>query len=146
MKKSLSVIALLLLLCSPVFSQTPDLNETRRLAEQGDARAQNNLGVRYANGRGVPQNDAEAVKWFRLAAEQGYASAQYNLGVMYANGEGVPQNYARAYLWFSMAAAQGLEGATENREKASKKLSAEALNSAQQLATRCFDSGYKDCD
>ena len=182
MKKSLSVIALLLLLCSPVFSQTPDLNETRRLAEQGDARAQNNLGVRYANGRGVPQNDAEAVKWYRLAAEQGDARAQNNLGAMYANGEGVPQNDAeavkwfrlaaeqgdaraqnnlgvryangrgvpqndaRAYLWFSMAAAQGLEGATENREKASKKLSAEALNSAQQLATRCFDSGYKQCE
>ncbi len=182
MKKSLSVIALLLLLCSPVFSQTPDLDEARRLAAQGDAEAQTNLGVMYANGEGVPQNDAEAVKWsrlaaaqgyaiaqynlgvmyangagvsqnyaeavhwYRLAAEQGHAIAQYNLGVMYANGRGVPQNYARAYLWFSMAAAQGNEMATENREKASEELTSEALNSAQQLATRCFDSGYTQCE
>ena len=58
--------------------------------------AQYNLGVMYENGRGVPQNDAEAVKWYRKAAEQGLASAQNNLGVMYANGEGVPQNDAEA--------------------------------------------------
>ena len=92
MKKSLSVIALLLLLCSPVFSQAPDLNETRRLAEQGHAKAQYNLGLMYDNGEGVPENDSEAVKWYRLAAEQGIATAQYNLGIMYDNGEGVPEN------------------------------------------------------
>ncbi len=54
--------------------------EAEQAAEQGDAKAQFNLGVMYSDGRGVPQNDAEAVKWFRLAAEQGDASAQYNLG------------------------------------------------------------------
>ena len=128
------------------FSQTPALDEARRLAEQGIAGAQNNLGVMYANGEGVPQNDAEAVKWYRLSAEQGNAMAQYNLGVMYANGEGVPQDYARSYLWFSMAATQGFEGASENRDLAGALLTAEALISAQQLATRCFDSGFKDCD
>ena len=46
-------------------------------AEQGFATAQYNLGIMYANGEGVPQDDAEAVKWSRLAAEQGYASAQF---------------------------------------------------------------------
>ena len=49
----------------------------------------------YANGEGVPQDAAEAVRWFRLAAEQGYASAQYNLGVMYANGRGILKDAAR---------------------------------------------------
>ena len=44
----------------------------------------------YANGEGVPEDDAEAVRWYRLAAEQGLASAQLNLRFMYANGEGVP--------------------------------------------------------
>ena len=43
----------------------------------------------YANGRGVEQDDAEAVKWYRLAAEQGDADAQANLGTMaYHNGKG----------------------------------------------------------
>jgi len=45
-------------------------------------------GYAYANGQGVPQDDVEAVAWYRQAAEQGYADAQFNLGVMYADGEG----------------------------------------------------------
>src|SRR4051794_23298177 len=49
----------------------------RPLAETGDARAQFNLGVMYSEGQGVPQDNAEAGKWYRLSAEQGYAQAQY---------------------------------------------------------------------
>ena len=41
-------------------------------------------GVLYENGKGVPRNYAEALKYYRLAAEQGHAVAQNNLGVMYA--------------------------------------------------------------
>ena len=118
----------------------------RLAAAQGLARAQSNLGFMYDNGEGVPENDAEAVKWYRLAAAQGLALAQYNLGVMYGNGTGVPQNFARAYLWFSMAAALGQEGARGKRDQASAQLTVGARNEAQQQATRCFDSGFKDCD
>ena len=32
---------------------------------------QNNLGHMYQNGKGVPQDHAEAFKWYRLAADQG---------------------------------------------------------------------------
>ena len=39
-----------------------------------------NLGVMYANGKGVLKDDAEAVKWTRLAADQGLANAQYTSG------------------------------------------------------------------
>jgi len=41
----------------------------RLAAEQGLAIAQTNLGIGYANGLGVPEDDAEAVRWYRLAAE-----------------------------------------------------------------------------
>jgi len=51
--------------------------------------AQYSLGVMYANGLGVPEDDAEAARWFRLAAEQGNALAQYNLGFIYDSGRGV---------------------------------------------------------
>ena len=57
-------------------------------AEQGHASAQSNLGLMYDNGEGVPEDDAEAVRWYRLAAEQGLAEAQSNLGFMYDKGEG----------------------------------------------------------
>ena len=66
-----------------------------------------NLGIRYDIGLGVPQDAAEAVRWYRLAAEQGYADAQGNLGLMYANGEGVPQDAAEAVRWYRLAADQG---------------------------------------
>ena len=51
-----------------------------RAAKQGDVLAQFGLGEMYAKGYGVPENDREAVKWFRLAAEQGHADAQFRLG------------------------------------------------------------------
>jgi TPR repeat protein len=59
------------------------------LADSGDAEAQFNLGVMYAEGKGVIKNDAEAVRWYELAADQGLAPAQNSLGFMYAEGKGV---------------------------------------------------------
>jgi hypothetical protein len=75
----------------------------RKAAEQGDAKAQFNLGAAYKSGEGVQQDYAEAEKWYRKAAEQGYAGAQFNLGCMYANGEGVLQSGAAAVDWFYKA-------------------------------------------
>ena len=57
----------------------------------------------YDIGRGVPQDDAEAVRWYRLAAEQGHASGQRNLGLMYSNGRGVPQDHVSAHMWLNLA-------------------------------------------
>src|SRR5271170_4185690 len=58
------------------------LRLSRELAEQGDAMAQSRLGLMYRDGHGVPQDDQQAVEWFRKAAEQGRANAQYNLAHM----------------------------------------------------------------
>ncbi len=71
-----------------------EFDEMKALADQGDAMAQLYLGSMYDNGEGVPENDAEAVKWYRKAADQGDAMAQLYLGSMYDNGEGVPENDA----------------------------------------------------
>ena len=57
----------------------------------------------YANGQGVLKDDAEAVKWFRLAADQDYAKAQFYLGFMYANGQGVLKDDAEAVRWYRLA-------------------------------------------
>jgi TPR repeat protein len=69
--------------------QTNDIAALKKKAEQGDPQAQNDLGVKYALGQGVPQDEAEAVKWYRKAAEQGDANAQFSLGAMYGIGQGV---------------------------------------------------------
>ena len=123
-----------------------DFRETKRLAERGLAFAQVNLGLMYDLGEGVPENKMEATRWYRLAAEQGYALAQTNLGLMYATGEGVPQNNARAYMWWSVAAAQGNESARGNRDIVADRLAPDQLARGQDMATRCFESDYQDCE
>ena len=45
------------------------------MAEQGHAEAQFNLGVLYANGRGVPKDYVRAYAWVNLAAAQGEKNA-----------------------------------------------------------------------
>ena len=66
-----------------------------------------NLGGMYRDGRGVQQNYAEALKWFRKAADQGYDSAQASLGFMHERGQGVLQDYVEAGKWYRKAAEQG---------------------------------------
>lgn len=83
------------------------LKIVRPLAEQGNAKAQSNLGLMYQQGKGITRDSSQAVKWYRLAAEQGFSTAQYNLGNMYHTGDGVVQNYAEASKWYRLAAAQG---------------------------------------
>jgi TPR repeat protein/serine/threonine protein kinase len=64
-------------------------------------------GVAYANGDGVTQDLAEAVRCYQKAADQGLAAAQFNLGVCYARGEGIEKNEAQAVHWYRKAADQG---------------------------------------
>ena len=52
------------------------LREWKPLAEQGNADAQNNLGLMYREGQGVPQDYKTAVKWYQRAAEQGDAGSR----------------------------------------------------------------------
>ncbi|MCL2459301.1 MAG: sel1 repeat family protein [Desulfobulbus sp.] len=82
-----------------------------KAAQQGDVRAQYNLGSMYAIGQGVERDYAEAIKWFRMAAEQGDANAQYRLGVSYDFGWGVAQNNKEAMKWYRQAAEQGVAAA-----------------------------------
>ena len=121
-----AVVAVLtaLALCVPVQAQTPEIDALRARAEEGVAEAQYNLGLRYAAGAGVPQNDVQALRWFRLAAEQGHADAQFNLGTMYFNGLGVPQDYVQAYLWFNLAASR-VTGDTREEEVQHRGLAAD---------------------
>jgi TPR repeat protein len=77
------------------------------LAEQGVARAQNDIGVMYATGRGVDQDDAQAATWFQRGADQGYVRAQEHLGYAYRKGLGVSTDYIKAVALFKTAADQG---------------------------------------
>ena len=79
----------------------------RLAAEQGNAMAQNNLGLMYEKGSGVPQDYVQAFVWYRRAAEQGNPMAQSNVGFMYERGVGVLKDYVQAVAWYRKAAEQG---------------------------------------
>lgn len=90
----------------------------RPLAEAGNADAQYALGIMYINGKGVAEDDAEAIEWFRLAAEQGFADAQFNLGIAYLSGRGVSRDDEEAVRWFRPAAEQNQVAAQFNLGRA----------------------------
>jgi len=77
--------------------------EWKASAEAGQAEAQFDLGVLYAQGRGVQRDLTEAAGWYRKAAEQGNAEAEFALGQMYSRGWGVPRDEVDAMRWFQMA-------------------------------------------
>ena len=58
------------------------------LAEQGDPKAQFDLGRMSAQGLGVKQDYVEALKWYRKSAEQGHAGSQRGIGALYLGGGG----------------------------------------------------------
>jgi uncharacterized protein len=114
---------------------TTELPLIRRLAEEGLATAQFNLGQMYDKGEGgLPKDFAAAASWYRKAAEQGIADAQVNLGVMYGAGRGVPQDYVLAHMWLNLAAAGGTKDAAEGRERVTAKMTPAQVAEAQKLA------------
>jgi putative methionine-R-sulfoxide reductase with GAF domain len=87
--------------------ETATLIELQQLADKGDPAAENALGLRYASGDGVRQNDSEAARWFTKAAENGSVKAQVALGTRYWAGRGVPASLTQAYFWTVLARAAG---------------------------------------
>lgn len=83
------------------------LPELSKRADQGDARAEYALGMRYANGTDVKQDYRQAKQWFLKAAEQGHIGAQEKVAASYFQGRGSPQDYSKAYFWALLAQAGG---------------------------------------
>ena len=132
-----------LALCVPVQAQTPEIDEARLRAEAGDAEAQYTIGLTYD--MGVPQDDAEGVRWYRLAADQSYVPALTNLGNMYETGEGVAQDYVQAYMWYHLAASQlccqMLQRAIEHRYRVGGLMNSTQVAEARRLA-REWDAAH----
>jgi TPR repeat protein len=75
------------------------LPETRRRAEEGDTSAQCALATAYRYGTGVPQDFAEALRWYHKAADGGSHGAAGWIGYFFYYGVGVAQDYAEAVKW-----------------------------------------------
>ncbi len=103
------------------------LEQTRKLAEEGNAEAQYKMGRMYDEGLGVTQDYKEAAKWYRKAAEKGNAHAQYQMGTLCAQGKGVPKDRIEAAKWFGKAAQQGYEPVKQQIQEAGTKLKDQLL-------------------
>ncbi len=84
------------------------------LAQEGDAKAQYNLGLMYASGDGVKYDLAQAANWYKKSADLGYKEAQYALAVMIFNKEIETLDYTQAIKWYQAAATQGHLKSQEN--------------------------------
>ncbi|CAM9570311.1 unnamed protein product [Scytosiphon promiscuus] len=86
-----------------------------RAVNDGHAKAQHNLAAIYEKGiPGVPKDDVEAVRLFRLAAEQGLAESSYSLAMHLKFGLGVRQDDAQCVFYLEQASEQGLAKAMFN--------------------------------
>src|SRR5690554_8203549 len=79
LKKHLQLLlATLLLITTMVYAQDPApsmyLDKLIDKAEQGDVKAQYDLGFRFEMGIDVDKNYEKALYWYKKAAEQGLAS------------------------------------------------------------------------
>ena len=83
-------------------------------AETGDAAAQFDLAVRYAEGGAGPRNHELAAQWYEKAAQQGLAVAEYRLGSLYEKGLGVGKDMQRAKDLYQRAAEKGNTRAMHN--------------------------------
>lgn len=84
-----------------------EVGELNYYAGHGDADAQFRLARLYDSGVGVPENPANAAKWYQKAAEQGHSDAQFMMGELCATGDGLPKDPEEAATWYRRAAEQG---------------------------------------
>eukprot|EP01032_Pedospumella_encystans_P016540 gene16540-18869_t len=127
-------------------------------ASSGNAFALYNLAMCYADGRGVSENEKEAVRYARLAADQNHAGAQNFLGFCFDTGKGVIIDHYEAVRYFKLAADQGRsvgqynlglsysegKGVTRDEKEAARyfKLAADQGDSwAQYQLGLCYENG-----
>jgi localization factor PodJL len=86
----------------------------RSAAAGGNAAAEYEIAIRYAEGRGVAQSFGDAARWFERAASKGLVPAQYRLGSLYEKGHGVKKDLEAARRLYVSAAEKGNARAMHN--------------------------------
>ncbi|MBI4384324.1 MAG: sel1 repeat family protein [Nitrospinae bacterium] len=78
----------------------------QKKADGGDAEAQYELGIIFADGQGVTRNFKKGMEWLQRSAKGGFPLAQFCLGSIYFNGRGVQRDDTEAVEWFKKATEQ----------------------------------------
>lgn len=86
----------------------------RSAANKGDPGAAFEIGIRYAEGRGVAQDYTTAAKWYERAAQNGIIPATFRLGTLYEKGLGLKKDVDAARRYYLDAAEKGSAKAMHN--------------------------------
>jgi localization factor PodJL len=86
----------------------------RTAALKGDPTAAYEIGLRYAEGKGVAPNLDEAAKWYDRAAQAGVVPAIFRLGTFYEKGLSVKKDVDIARRYYMQAAERGNAKAMHN--------------------------------
>jgi localization factor PodJL len=86
----------------------------RTAALKGDASAAYEIGVRYAEGRGLPVSYDDAAKWYDRSAQAGVVPAMFRLGTLYEKGLSVKKDLDIARRYYMQAAERGNAKAMHN--------------------------------
>ena len=124
----------------------------KRLAEQGDLRAQSALSSMYLFGDGVNKDTAIAYKYAKLAAVNQTlgsihykADAQYHVAWSYAYGHGVTIDFKLAYMWATIAYANDAWNAESMLSFLDLRLNQQEKNKSIKMANKCISSNFKKC-
>lgn len=124
--------------CSRVDSSRHNpVEEPLYQANDGDAAAQYEVGVRIVASPASAPDYAQAARWFRRAADQGHAGAQAALGVMYHRGQGIARNDIEAVKWLSLATWQNAAERDAHamwREYVARQMNSADVTEAERLA------------
>lgn len=103
-------------------------------ANAGNADAEELIGIMYAMGLGVTQDDRRAFEWYLRSAMKGHAGAQSGVGWYYEVGRGLPSiDLVRAYMWYTLSAIGGDPDALISQEEVIKKMNPQQINEALEL-------------
>lgn len=127
--------------------RTGDYEKARTLLEQAVAEGSGDaafmLGLLYRNGKGVPQDYQQTLKWYRKGATLGNGKAQTGLAYLYYKGLGVSQDNVQAYAWFDIAVEGGHDGGKKIRDWLAKTMPADELKEGKELARRLRESIFE---
>ncbi|MBV24081.1 MAG: hypothetical protein CMM21_03590 [Rhodospirillaceae bacterium] len=103
-------------------------------AKSGNAEAEELIGIMYAMGLGVAQDDYRAFEWYLRSAMKGHPGAQSGVGWYYEVGRGMPgPDLIRAYMWYVLSAIGGDPDAAISQEEVVKKMTPELIEKAHIL-------------
>lgn len=115
-------------------SKETGLEMLQRLADQGNVRAQTELGRAYYLGLGVTRNNSLAFKMLSAAAFANDPDGAFLLAILYTEGDGVLPDDSMSLHWFKKAADAGHSQAQRALPQAERQIASRKKSNEESVA------------